>query len=177
MGVPGKGPTPNELDAIQPGDTTAGDNAVISRTVNAPPEAVWAVLADGWLYANWVVGASRIREVDPRWPATGSRIHHSVGVWPLLIDDHTEVLEVVENSEILLLARGWPVGEAHVRLRLRAERANHTSVKITEDVTAGPGKLIPKAARQLLIGPRNKETLQRLALLAEGRYREGISTK
>jgi uncharacterized protein YndB with AHSA1/START domain len=149
-------------------------NAVVSRTVNAPPEAVWAVLADGWLYANWVVGASRIREVDSDWPRAGSRIHHSVGAWPVLIDDHTEVLESVENSELLLLARAWPAGEAHVRLLLVAERANHTTVSIIEDATAGPGKLIPQAVRQVVIAPRNRETLQRLALLAEGRYREGI---
>jgi uncharacterized protein YndB with AHSA1/START domain len=149
-------------------------NAVVSRTVNAPPEAVWAVLADGWLYANWVVGASRIRDVEPDWPRAGSRIHHSVGAWPLLIDDHTEVLESVEDSEMLLLARGWPAGEAHVRVLLVAERANHTTISMIEDATAGPGKLIPRAARQLLIVPRNKESLQRLALLAEGRFRESI---
>jgi uncharacterized protein YndB with AHSA1/START domain len=150
-------------------------NAVVSRSVNAPPDAVWAVLADGWLYANWVVGASRIRDVEPEWPAAGSRIHHSVGLWPLLLDDHTKVLESVVNKEILLVARAWPAGEAQVHIQLTPERADHTSVSITEDATAGPGKLIPRAARQLVIVPRNKETLQRLALLAEGRYREGLS--
>lgn len=155
--------------------STDSANAVVSRSVNAPPEAVWAVLSDGWLYANWVVGASRIRDVEHDWPATGSRIHHSVGLWPLLLDDHTKVLESVENQEILLLARAWPAGEAHVHIELTPERANHTSVSITEDATAGPGKLIPRAARQLVIAPRNKETLQRLALLAEGRYREGLT--
>ena len=67
-------------------------HGVVSRTVNAPPDAVWSVLADGWMYGMWVVGASRIREVDPNWPQPGSRIHHSVGLWPALINDHTEVL-------------------------------------------------------------------------------------
>jgi uncharacterized protein YndB with AHSA1/START domain len=42
-----------------------------SRPIEATTEQVWAVLSDGWLYAGWVVGASRIREVDPRWPAVG----------------------------------------------------------------------------------------------------------
>jgi len=54
--------------------------------VTAPAEAVWAVVSDGWLYANWVVG-SRVRAVDPGWPAEGCRIHHSFGVWPAVIDD------------------------------------------------------------------------------------------
>ena len=152
-------------------------NAVVSRTVNAPPEFVWSVLADGWMYATWVVGASRIREVDPGWPAVGSRIHHSVGLWPTLLDDNTEVLESVASGpvrELLLQARAWPAGEAQVRLLVTSARADHSTVSIVEDVTSGPGRLIPRPARQLLIVPRNKETLQRLALIAEGRYRESV---
>ncbi len=35
--------------------TTAGRRRVVRR-VHAPAEAVWAVVSDGWLYANWVVG-------------------------------------------------------------------------------------------------------------------------
>ena len=35
--------------------------ATNTRTVNAPPEKVWKVLSDGWLYPVWVVGASRMR--------------------------------------------------------------------------------------------------------------------
>jgi hypothetical protein len=49
-----------------------------------------------------VVGASRIREVEPDWPAKGSRIHHSFGVWPLVIDDDTEVLRSEPEHELLL---------------------------------------------------------------------------
>ncbi len=37
----------------------------VARRIEAPPGAVWAVLADGWLYATWVVGASRVRDVFP----------------------------------------------------------------------------------------------------------------
>jgi hypothetical protein len=124
-----------------------------------------------------VVGASRIREVDPGWPAAGSRIHHSVGLWPALLDDNTEVVESVAAGpvrELVLQARAWPAGEARVRLLVASARANHSTVSIVEDVTTGPGRLIPRAARQLLIVPRNKETLQRLALIAEGRYRESV---
>ena len=146
--------------------------------MNAPPEFVWSVLADGWMYATWVVGASRIREVDPDWPATGSRIHHSVGLWPTLMDDNTRSPEVSATPgrccELVLQARAWPAGEAQVRLLVAPARADHSTVSIVEDVTAGPGRLVPRAARQLLIVPRNKETLQRLALIAEGRYRESV---
>lgn len=143
-------------------------NAVITRTVHAPIEAVWAVLANGWMYANWVVGASRIRAVDTNWPQTGSKVHHSFGVWPAVIDDHTEVQSCQPGRELLLKARGWPAGEAHVRLHLSPGHTPDTStVSIVEDATSGPGVLIPRPARQLFITPRNTEALHRLALIAE----------
>ena len=166
--------TVNQLavDENPAAEHTDSANAVISRIVNAPPDAVWSVLADGWLYATWVVGASRIREVDHGWPQVGCRIHHSVGLWPALIDDTTHVLACREGTELLLKARAWPAGEAHVRITLIAERADHTTVRMAEDATGGPGRLIPRPLRQALIGPRNVETLRRLALLAEGRYRD-----
>ena len=43
-----------------------------STLVEAAPDAVWAVLADGWLYPTWVVGTVKIRDVDrARKYATG----------------------------------------------------------------------------------------------------------
>jgi hypothetical protein len=151
--------------------TTADGRAVITRRVSAPSEDVWSVLADGWLYATWVVGASRIREVEPEWPHPGSRLHHSFGVWPALIDDHTEVLTWNPGHELVLKARGWPAGEAHVRIKVSDDVVHGSTVSIAEDATSGPGRLIPRPIRQLLIGPRNTEALRRLALIAEGRHR------
>ena len=151
--------------------TLADGRAVISRRVRAPAEDIWSVLADGWLYANWVVGASRVREVDPGWPSPGSRLHHSFGLWPVVINDSTEVLAWDPGRELLLKARGWPVGEAHVRVKLSSDGTGGSTVSIAEDATTGPGSLIPRPARQLLIGPRNVEALRRLALIAEGRHR------
>ena len=114
-----------------------------SRPISATPEQVWSVLADGWLYPLFVVGASRMRDVDDTWPAVGSLLHHSVGTWPLLIDDTTEVLEVEEDRRIVLKARGWPMGEARVEISLRPT-ADATVVTIVENATAGPGALVPK---------------------------------
>jgi uncharacterized protein YndB with AHSA1/START domain len=141
-----------------------------SRPVSATPEQVWSVLEDGWLYALWVVGAARMRDVDEGWPAVGSRLHHSVGTWPLLIDDTTEVLEVEENRRLLLLARGWPAGQAHVEITLEP-RGTDTVMTIVEQATAGPGALIPKAIQDPQLHLRNIEALRRLALLVEGRTR------
>jgi uncharacterized protein YndB with AHSA1/START domain len=144
----------------------------VDKEVHAPVEAVWAVLSDGWAYATWVVGASRVRAVDDGWPSVGTRLHHSFGVWPTLIDDETEVLDAVEPTRLVLKARGWPLGEAHVQLDLHARSSRACIVEITEDVVSGPVRLAPMPLRQALITPRNRETLARLAYLAEGRYHE-----
>jgi len=137
------------------------------RTMNCPPESVFAVLADGWLYPSWVVGASRMREVEAAWPTAGSVIHHSVGVWPALIDDTTSVLEWDPPRHALFKARGWPIGEAHVAIDVKP-RGTGCVVRITEDATAGPGRFLPAILRDPAIKLRNVETLHRLALLAEG---------
>lgn len=139
-----------------------------TRVIDASPKQVWDVLADGWLYPLWVVGASRIRDVEPAWPSKGSKIHHSVGVWPALIDDHTDVLESSPEQSIRLRARAWPVGEAEVLISI-APDADGTAVTIREDAVAGPGVLVPEPFKGLSLKWRNTETLRRLAFVVEGR--------
>jgi hypothetical protein len=129
---------------------------------------VWEVLADGWLYPLWVVGASRMREVEPGWPGVGAKLHHSVGAWPVLIDDNTEVVESRPGQFLALRGRGWPAGEVDVQIHLRAVGGG-TEVVIEEDAAAGPGVLIPKPVRGLTFRWRNVETLRRLAYIAERR--------
>jgi uncharacterized protein YndB with AHSA1/START domain len=142
----------------------------VRREINAPVGDVWAVLADGWLYPSWVVGASRMREVDPAWPGVGAQLHHSVGTWPLLLDHTTTVLACVPKRELVLRARAWPVGETQVYLTLE-ERADSCEAVLSEDARGGPARLVPPPARSAMIGPRNAETLRRLAYLAEGESR------
>ena len=138
--------------------------------MKATPDQVWDVLADGWLYPLWVVGASRMREVDDHWPQEGAKLHHSVGSWPVLLDDDTEVLECRPPSSLALRARAWPGGEAHVTLRLEPH-ADGTRVSIEEDVVSGPGRLVPAPLRLPVLAWRNTETMRRLAYLAERRQR------
>lgn len=139
------------------------------RSIAAPQSKVWEVLSDGWLYPLWVVGASRMREVEEAWPAEGSRLHHSVGAWPMLIDDTTEVLENVPGTSLLLKARAWPGGAARVRMRLDPEKGGGTTVTMSEDAVSGPGRLVPSPIRQPGLAWRNTECLRRLAYLAERR--------
>lgn len=142
--------------------------SVTRRLIDTTPERVWDVLADGWLYPLWVVGASRMRNVDEAWPDAGAKIHHSVGVWPALIDDHTAVVESEPGRRLVLRARAWPVGEAKVDITLQASGAG-TEVTVTEDLTSGPAALVPEPLRGLGLRWRNVETLRRLAFIAENR--------
>ncbi|MGV1009976.1 MAG: SRPBCC family protein [Dermatophilaceae bacterium] len=153
------------------------DTLTVSVEVDAPVGAVWAVLSDGWTYASWVVGTSRITEVDPQWPQPGSRFHHSVGIWPALLSDFTAVEEFVAGHHLVLTARGWPVGEARVKITVEETSRQRSTVRMSEDAAAGPGRLVPRPARELLIRPRNTESLRRLAWLAEGRHRQPVTSR
>lgn len=141
------------------------------RLMHATPDQVWEVLSDGWLYPLWVVGASRMREVDDGWPAVGSRLHHSVGTWPLLIDDVTESVEQTPGSLLVLQAHAWPAGRATVTLRL-SPVGTDTEVTIEEQATAGPGALVPRVVQDPMLAWRNVEALRRLAFLVERRQQE-----
>ena len=137
------------------------------RRIDATPEQVFAVLADGWLYPSWVVGASRIRAVDDSWPRPGAELHHSFGVWPAVINDKTVLLEWDPPTRAVLRAHGWPIGEAQVTVEVKAS-GRGSLVRIVEDAVEGPGRLVPSPIRSLGLRVRNHETLQRLAYLAEG---------
>lgn len=142
----------------------------ITRTIKATPDEIWAVLADGWLFPTWVVGASRMRDVEEAWPAKGSRIHHSVGAWPLLIDDATISTGCIPGRELQMRARIWPAGEAEVRLTLTPQ-GDGTLVEMEEHLVAGPAMLVPDLLSDPPLKWRNVETLRRLAFLAEGNAR------
>lgn len=142
------------------------------RVMNCPPEAVFEVLADAWLYPSWVVGASRMRDVDEAWPAEDARLYHSVGSWPLVIDDETQSLEWEPPHRMRLRAKGWPLGEAHVVIEVKP-RGDGCVVRIQEEAVEGPGSWVPRFLTEPVLRIRNAETLQRLAYLAEGRHRTG----
>jgi hypothetical protein len=128
-------------------------------------------MAEGWLYPVWVVGASRMREVDGHWPEVGAKLHHSVGIWPLLINDNTEVLDSVPDHLLRLRTRGWPAGEAEVLIRLEAVGAG-TQVTLEEDAVLGPGSFVPRPLRAPVLKWRNTESLRRLGFVAENRHED-----
>ena len=129
------------------------------------PDAVFAVLADGQRYAEWVVGAKRIRGVDEGWPALGKRIHHTVGIGPLTIDDTTACLEVDPPVRIVLEARAWPAGKARVTMTITPEPGG-SEVVMDEVPTGGPAKTLFNPVLDGLTHLRNLESLRRLKAAA-----------
>ena len=149
--------------------------ARVSVEMAAPAADVWAVLEDAWTYANWVVGTVKIREVDPAWPAVGSRLHHAVGAWPLTIQDETKVLECDPGTRLLMRARAWPVGEASVEIVLHSY-GDRTRVEMAEEPVSGPGAWVHNRFVDLVGAKRVEETLDRLRRLVEGHRRDGRSS-
>lgn len=139
--------------------------AVVSRDLPCPPEDVLRVLADGWSYATWVVGTSRIRGVDAGWPAPGARIAHSAGLWPLVLQDVSTSKRWDPDHGIELEARGSFVGDAVVAISV-APTAGGCRVRIAEDAVRGPATLLPRPLRAALLSFRNRETLYRLGALS-----------
>ena len=136
------------------------------RDVAVPCERVWEVLAQGWTYTQWVVGNSRMRAVDPNWPEPGSSIRHSIGIWPLVINDSTVVEECEPPHQLVLCARLGPLGAARITMLLH-ETPQGCRVEMIEVPVEGAMGAVPNAIALAAAYPRNKECLWRLAALAE----------
>ena len=142
--------------------------AVNEIHIDAPPERVFAVLADWRSYGDWVVGSRKMRGADPGFPAVGTRFHHQVGVGPLNLNDHTKVLEVDQPHKLILRAKARPLGTAIVDLTLRPERGG-THVTMREDPGDTLSAFVFNPLTHLLVRKRNVEGLQRLKGLVEDR--------
>jgi hypothetical protein len=91
----------------------------VQRGFSCSPEQVFAVLHDGWTYPVWVVGASRIRDVNGGWPGPGTKLHHSLWGVAAVLDDTAEALEIEPGQRLVVEARGWPVGKARVDITVK----------------------------------------------------------
>jgi Polyketide cyclase / dehydrase and lipid transport len=143
--------------------------AQVERTVAAAPDRVWAVLADGWTYSDWVVGTTHIRDVDPHWPRPGARIHHKTGPWPVSLHDRTLAVAAQAPRMLHLRPRLGPLGEVDVHITLTAAGPDRTRVTLAEEFRAGPLRWVRNRLNDLALHGRNRESLRRLADLVEHR--------
>jgi uncharacterized protein YndB with AHSA1/START domain len=140
--------------------------AVTSIELPVPSDRVWRLLADGRRYADWVVGASHIREVEREWPAVGSKFHHTVGVWPFHLRDDTVVEECEVGCRLVLEARARPFGRARVEISLE-EIPTGTRVVMAEEACSPAVARWSSPVLTPIIHVRNVETLRRLATLCQ----------
>lgn len=140
--------------------------AIVQRTIQAPPDRVFAVLADGWTYSDWVVGTVHIRDVDESWPAPGSKLYHKAGPWPMSLHDSSTVVSMVPNRELFLKAGLWPLGQARIKFLLEPAGPAATRVTMEEDFEAGPLLFLRNKINDLILHRRNIESLRRLSDIA-----------
>ena len=143
--------------------------------IDASPDDVFAILADGHTYSEWVVGAKRIRAVDHSWPAPGSLLHHSIGAGPFTLDDTTEVIECEAPNRLVLEARVRPTGVARVVLQL-IEEGSATRVQMEEAPVGGPARFLPSWIADPVVDRRNDRALARLKDMVEQRSSRSTST-
>jgi hypothetical protein len=142
--------------------------AMVTTYIEVAPAQVYAVLANGWYYSGWVVGTSHMQAVEETWPAAGSRLFHSSGVWPAALNDETRVDENTPDERLVMTARARPFGEARVEIVLTAE-GNGTRVTLTETPVKGPASWVYNRLSDAILHRRNVESLARLAAMSEKR--------
>ena len=95
------------------------------------PERVFEYLLDPDTYPRWLIGAETMRAVDDDWPAPGSRFHHRVGMWPVRIEDYSEIVELDPPRMLHLSVRASPIIRADVTFRCRGD--DRESILIIEE--------------------------------------------
>jgi uncharacterized protein YndB with AHSA1/START domain len=135
------------------------------RFMPITPEAVWDALADAGGYGYWVPGSRVIRDADADWPAPGSKFHHTVGVGPFEVSDHTEALEARPPELLRMRTKGRPLGTATVTLEMLRSDGG-TLVRISESPDGPAWLLHLNPLFWLLTKARNAESLMRLEELA-----------
>jgi hypothetical protein len=134
-----------------------------------PVERAFLLLEDPRSLRTLVPGARRIRRFDPAWPAPGTLVHHTVGVFPLLVRDTTEVLACERDHRLLLEARLQMLGTFLIDMRLEPD-GSASRLVIEETVIRGPfGHGLLRPGIEVLIMLRNLELGRRFRRLLEQR--------
>ncbi|WP_037623635.1 SRPBCC family protein [Streptomyces aureus] len=140
--------------------------AVRHRLIRKPPEAVWAVLSDAEGFEHWVVGTSRVRSGEGRWPELGATLRYEIRIGPLTLRNRTIVRRSEAARVLELEADSGALGTARIAMELRPW-GEHTLLILDEHPLRGPGGALHNglldAAQQL----RHRAMLRRLARLCE----------
>ncbi|WP_329446056.1 SRPBCC family protein [Streptomyces canus] len=145
--------------------------AVRHRLIKVSPSAVWAVLADGHRYAEWVVGTSHSEPVRGKWPHLDAAIRFQVPLGPLKLVNETVVRRCEEGVSLELEAHAGPLGTARIAIELRPW-GEHCLAIVDEHPLQGAGGRLHNVGFEALIQMRHRTMLARLARLCENEARE-----
>ncbi|KQW03412.1 SRPBCC family protein [Streptomyces sp. Root369] len=145
--------------------------AVRHRLIKVSPSAVWAVLADGHRYAEWVVGTSHSEPVRGQWPHQDAAIRFQVPLGPLKLVNETVVRRCEEGVSLELEAHAGPLGTARIAIELRPW-GEHCLAIVDEHPLQGAGGRLHNVGFEALIQMRHRTMLARLARLCENEVRE-----
>lgn len=145
--------------------------------VRRPPDQVWAVLADGERYADWVVGTHESRRAHGDWPRPGSAIEYSVRlaapgplnrVLPEMTYGNRTVVRICDAPRRLELeARAGWLGTARIAIDVRPWGGRESFVTLDEHPLTGPGARAHTMLLDLAMLPRHRRMLDRLATVVE----------
>ncbi|MGC3003450.1 SRPBCC family protein [Streptomyces sp. G35A] len=140
--------------------------AVRHHLIRTSPQAVWAVLADGTRYGEWVVGTSESEPVRGQWPQLGAAIRYEVRFGPLRLSDETVVRRCEPVRALELEAKAGPFGTARIAIELRPW-GDDCLVIVDEHPLRGAGGTVHNVGVEALIQIRHRAMLGRLAKLCE----------
>jgi uncharacterized protein YndB with AHSA1/START domain len=129
-------------------------------------EQVYEVLADPETYPSWLIGAQRIRRVDPDFPAPASRFEHSVGATgEASVDDASVSLRAEPPHRLVLDVRA---GLVHGTVDFRVEEEPGGCRLVFRECPTGPPILITPLLRPALFA-RNTVSVRQLRDLLRAR--------
>ncbi|GGW48074.1 SRPBCC family protein [Streptomyces caelestis] len=140
--------------------------AVRHHLIRVRPRDVWAVLADGNRYAEWVVGTSESHPVRGQWPRVDAALRYQVRLGPVRLDNETVVRYCEEGTRLELEANAGALGTARIAIELRSW-GEHCLVIVDEHPLRGAGGRMHNVGFEALIQLRHRAMLARLARLCE----------
>ncbi|MEU1694543.1 SRPBCC family protein [Streptomyces hirsutus] len=136
--------------------------AVRHRLIERSVDEVWAVLADGTRYADWVVGTSESRPAEGVWPQVGSSITYTIRLGRWSVAGSTVVRRCEAPAVLELEADSGRLGTARIALEVRPWGEN-ALVTIDEHPLRGPAGKLHNTVVDALIQLRHRSMLARLA--------------
>jgi hypothetical protein len=143
--------------------------AMVNVLIRRRPDQVWAVLADGSAYDQWVVGTRMIRSVDDGWPALGTAIHYSAGIGPLTLRGTTTVRRLDKQRELGLEADAGLLGSVRIAIEL-SPWGEDTLVVVDEHPLRGPAYWLHNPVADSVLLLRGGPMMRNLARLVERRF-------